>query len=166
MRSTFLGVVGGVAAVCVGTGAWAASGTIFSKTEVSGAYKVTLVLGPAEMMSAHGTAGERVMGGKMSTCAMGKSSGMSMGGAACNYHLEAHVYSTRTGAVVTNARVVMTISSAATHKKMWLPIMTMESARSGRKDFHYGNNVHLEMGRYTVVVTVNGVRLSFFPRVK
>ena len=41
---------------------------------------------------------------------------MSMGSTTCNRHIEVHVFDRKTGRVVTNAHVSITLSKVGTHK--------------------------------------------------
>lgn len=157
------------AALSLFTGAFAAP-MIVTKQKVVGPYRVQLRIGPTEMMGMHmgkGT-GERMLGGKNPTCLSGGHSAMptmpsshAMGTLACNRHVEAHIYTKRTGRVVTHARVTISMRDAAKHMTIMVPIMTMVGVHATMSDYHYGNNVYAGPGRYTVKVTVNGASATF-----
>lgn len=140
-------------------------------TKVSGPYKLKLIVGSAETMSmsAKGSASERMIGGKNATCDMTMhmamlaritKSTMQM----CNHHIEIHVYNKTSGKVVTNARVTIALQGKGQHggtMMITVPIMTMVGMKAGPSDFHYGNNISAAPGKYTVHVTVNGVKANF-----
>jgi len=143
---------------------------IVTQQKVAGPYRVQLRIGPTEMMGMHMAkgAGERMLGGKNSTCRSGGHSAMptmpsshAMCTKVCNHHVEVHIYTKRTGQVVTHARVTISMRDAAKHMTIMLPIMTMVGMHAAMSDYHYGNNVYAGPGRYTVKVTVNGTAATF-----
>jgi hypothetical protein len=141
-------------------------GNTVTAQKTAGKYRLVLKVGPAEMMSMNAKSGERMMSGRPATCAMvGMSggSGMNMSDkkTACNRHVELHVYQAKGGAVVQGARVTITMTNMAKHTMVMVPMMTMEDARMGMKDLHYGNNVYAPAGMYTVHVQVNRVKATF-----
>jgi len=157
------------AALSLFTGAFAAS-MIVTQQKVAGLYRIQLRIGPTEIMGMQmrkGT-GERMLGGKNPTCLSGGHSAMptmpsshAMGTTACNRHVEAHIYTKRTGQVVTHARVTISMRDAAKHMTIMVPIMTMVGVQATMSDYHYGNNVYAGRGRYVVKVTVNGASATF-----
>ena len=151
------------------TGAFAAS-LIVSKHKIAGPYRIQLRIGPTEMMGMQmgKNTGERMLGGKNPTCLGGGHAAMptmpshhAMGERVCNRHVEAHIYTKRTGQVVTHARVTISMRDAAKHMTIMVPIMTMVGTHAAMSDYHYGNNVYAGPGRYTVTVTVNGTAATF-----
>jgi len=145
------------------TGA-AATGPTITRQTVAGPYRVVLSIGPIEKMytqaeyrAQHPTHGELILSG---AGMMGNihGSGMSM---FAPHHLEVHVYNVRGGAVVTDARVGITVTDLHTKRVIVVTVMTMEGIGEGVRDFHYGNTVMLMTEHYRVGVTINNARTSF-----
>jgi len=122
-------------------------------------YVLALSLGPPEAMytlaqvkAERPRSGEVMLGGAMSPMHM------AMGRA---YHLELHVCSRSSGAVVTGAAPTIWVAEAKGMAKR-LPVAEMEGVRSGRSDYHYGNNVAFAPGsRVTITVVLRGERATF-----
>src|SRR5208282_358059 len=120
-------------------------------------YKPQLIIGPPAQMlttsqTATATAGEVMVGGEMVSMTMG------MAGV---YHLEVHVYNLMSGAVVTDKNVTIQIVNNATHQATNVPIVVMYDMMVGLSDTHFGNNVNLAPGNYTVTVNVAGETATF-----
>jgi len=122
-------------------------------------YRLVLQVGPmekmyskAEVAKMHPTSGEVMAGGAMS---MAESMAMDM------RHLEVQVISRATGKVVTNAKVSITVTNTATKKSTELPVATMYGVKEGPSDWHYGNNLSMSPGSYTVLVALNGEHRVF-----
>jgi hypothetical protein len=126
-------------------------------------YRLELQIGPTEKMftpkevaAKHLTDGEVMVGGAMS---------MGMGGMAMDMgdtrHLEVHVYSLDKGAVVTNAKVGIVVTDTASKRAEKVSAAKMYGIKEGPSDTHYGDNVSLPSGNYTVEVTVNGEKATF-----
>jgi hypothetical protein len=117
-------------------------------------YVIVLDVGPPEQMysqqqvqSDHPTSGEVMLGGAMTDV-----SGPNV------RHMEAHVCNRNSGAVVTGAQPVITLTdtTAGTAAKN-VPVAEMEGIGEGTTDYHYGNNVVLQPGHtFTVTVRLNG----------
>ena len=131
-------------------------------------YRLDLQIGPTEIMytpaetkAKHPTSGEIMLSGKMA-------SGMSdMGHAMAGMmpmsdvrHVELHVYDRDTGKPVLDARVAITLTGAD-GKRRAVPIARMYGVEEGLHDVHYGNNVALSAGAYTVDTAVNGEHVRF-----
>lgn len=122
-------------------------------------YVLALTLGPAETMytsaqvkAKHPKSGEVMLGGRMSPMHMG------MGH---SFHLELHVCSRASGAVVTGAKPAISITDAKGMTSR-VPVAEMEGIGEGRADYHYGNNVALIPGsRISVTVVLRGERAVF-----
>jgi len=151
------------------TGAFAAS-MVVTKQKAVGPYRIQLRIGPTEMMGMQmgKNTGEHMLGGKKPTCLGGEHAAMptmpshhAMGERGCNRHVEAHIYTKRSGQVVTHARVTISMHDAAKHMTVMVPIMTMVGMHAAMSDYHYGNNVYAGPGKYTVKVTVNGTAATF-----
>jgi hypothetical protein len=145
-------------------------------------YAVTLALGPAEQMMSPGAAmaaksGEVVVSdGSMNTGSMASSGSMGGGssmaapsstempmmmstgmdqGMAVNHHLEVHLTRNDTGAVVNDVTPTIRITDKATGESRDLQsVMAMYGMQMGPSDFHYGQNVWLPDGTYSVTVMI------------
>ena len=142
----------------------AATGTsgVVTASMDAGPYALLLRIGPVERMYTRDearrqqpTSGEVMLRGTM---AMG---GMGTGGRMPNHHLEVHVHLRSTGAVVATATVAITVETPAGKALVQLPIAVMRGVAAGPADTHYGNNVWLKGGRYTVVVRVGHTTGAF-----
>jgi hypothetical protein len=127
--------------------------TNISKIATTASYNLGLQVGPlqpmytpAEVAQQHPKVGEVMFSGQMS---------MPPAGASPDWrHLEVHVIDRRSGDPVQGLSPVITVTSRATAQSRNLPITTMQGLTDGPKDFHYGNNVELPKGRYTVTVQI------------
>ena len=126
----------------------------------SGPYTFALTIGPAEQMysaaevkAKHPKSGEVMLSGTMAAMGMGGST----------RHLEVHICTTSSGAVVMGAHPTITVDDPmAKTMMMSVPISTMEGIGMGSSDYHYGNNVDLTAGHHvTVTVTLNGRHVVF-----
>lgn len=101
---------------------------------------------PEEVAKQHPKVGEVMFSGQMS---------MPAAGAPPDWrHLEVHVIDRRNGDPVQGLDPVITVTSRATGRTQNVPITTMQGLTDGPKDFHYGNNVELPKGEYTVTVQI------------
>jgi hypothetical protein len=137
-------------------------GKVVTATMAAGPYRLTLDVGPLEQMwsmadvkAKHPTTGEVMISGSMAM------QGMGMHGPMVNHHLELHVYQKATGKVVNNAMVSISVYSAKGMLVEKVPIVTMQGIKEGPQDFHYGNNVYLKNGSYSVHVQVNMTKATF-----
>jgi hypothetical protein len=69
-------------------------------------------------------------------------------------HLELHVRSKATGKAVRNAKVSIIVTDSA-GKQITVAIAAMYGISEGQEDWHYGNNVRLLPGQYSVQVSAN-----------
>jgi hypothetical protein len=121
-------------------------------------YRIELGIGPTANMlmmcqvTSSATSGEVMVAGQMSP--------MSMTGN--TYHLELHVYNIKTGAaeVVPIDSISITVTST-TGTKTTIPIAEMFDISQGPTDFHYGNNVQLAAGNYTVDTKIGSEKALF-----
>ena len=124
-------------------------------------YKLELWIGPpANMLMMCQVTGSAASGEVM---VAGQMSPMSMTGN--TYHLELHVYNVKTGAteVVPIDSVGITVTSPSGMKTN-IPNSEMFDISQGPTDFHYGNNLQLAAGNYTVDTNVGIEKASFnFP---
>ncbi len=121
-------------------------------------YSLTLRLGPVAMMltpdQAQGaTSGEVMISGQMAMTGTG--------GMAPNYHLELAVNDVKSGMVITDKSVSIDLTNTTTNEKQSVPVATMYNVQVGPSDTHFGNNVALTPGTYTVDVDVAGEKATF-----
>jgi hypothetical protein len=76
-------------------------------------------------------------------------------------HLEVHVYDKKTGDVVKASNPVITVTNKATGQTQPVPIVVMQGVVEGSGDYHYGNNVNLPKGEYTVTVVIGSETANF-----
>jgi hypothetical protein len=79
-------------------------------------------------------------------------------------HLELRVVDRAMGMAVTDARVTMRVLGPGAPQSV-LRLARMYDAKEGTKDLHYGANVNLDRGAYTVHVRVHGYAAAFHVRV-
>ncbi len=118
---------------------------------------------PADVAKTHPKSGEIMFSGQMQMPpgmeGMGSMTGMA-------YppgwrHLEVHIFDKKTGNVVKTVMPQITVTNAATGQSQTVPVVTMQGLADGVGDFHYGNNVLMPNGQYTVSVVINGESASF-----
>jgi hypothetical protein len=132
-----------------------------NRSKAKGAFKIALVIGPAETVSTSTTTnGEKMLSGPVAACKMPSATNTNMGLNACNYHVEVHVV-TRAGKTVMNAAVGILLQNKKSRKLIYVPVSRMESSTTGIKDMHFGNNVHAPAATYNVLVTVNKTKVTF-----
>ena len=154
-------VVAGVVLLASAGGARAQGGAEQSQTTAH--YKIVLEIGPVTTMlmpdqAAGATEGEVMVHTPDVPMAMGaKDQGMSV-----NHHLEVHIYDRATSTVATKVRPKITITNQATGKSRSLAsIAAMYDVKEGQKDFHFGRNLFLPEGQYTVLVVVGNEKAIF-----
>lgn len=151
-----------LSALCSAT--WADEMGVVKQEAQTTHYRFALQIGPKEPMyskaeaaKTHPTSGEVMVSGRMTEMTMPMASGMAMD----ERHLEVSVTSRATGKTVTNARVRITVTDDSTKKAVAVPVAAMYGVKEGPSDWHYGNNVSMPPGTYTVEVVVNGERGTF-----
>jgi hypothetical protein len=77
------------------------------------------------------------------------------------HHLEVHVFDKKTGDVVKSTNPVITVTDKATGLTRQVPLVLMQGVVEGAGDYHYGNNVDLPKGQYTVTVVIGSETASF-----
>lgn len=124
-------------------------------------YAVSLSVGPPETMysrsevaAKHPPSGEVMLRGAMSDVP---------GPPAPERHLEVHICSRSTGAVVQDANPTITLADTAPGSKpAALPVAVMQGVNQGASDIHYGNNVLLPSDHtYVVTITQAADRAAF-----
>jgi len=123
-----------------------------TETATTGPYQLTLKVLPAESFT--GPDAEMVRDGGADPVDMG-------GNVAPNHHVVAFVK--KDGMPVEDATVTVRYRLAG-KSATWddLPVVRMHVAGKGLDTTHYGNNVHLNQGSYTVEVSVNGSEPAAF----
>ena len=152
-------------------------GGMSSANATTSDYRVMLVLGPeANMTTCVTTTGSSSMSQNMTTSQSSSGMGMSSGGTECMlegqmssmmmatadvFHLEVHLYDLSSGAalVLPSGQVSITVSNSSMTTSV--PIAVMYDPTVGLQDMHYGNNVALGPGTYTVTVTADGEQATF-----
>ena len=134
-----------------------------SQTQTTASYKIELDIGPAAMMltpdQAAGAASGEVM------VAM---PGMPMPvmnttdqGQPVNHHLEVHISNLATGAMVTTPPPTVTITDSMGMSRVLSNLMLMYDVQMGPSDTHFGANVYLPDGTYTVEVMEGAETATF-----
>ena len=80
-----------------------------------------------------------------------------------NHHLIVHIFDKQTGKVVADATVTMSfVAVDGKGKPAGTPnevaVVMMQAIGKGSTSTHYGNNVTMPAGHYSVIVNVNGKR--------
>jgi hypothetical protein len=79
-----------------------------------------------------------------------------------NHHLEVHLYDAATGEPIMDQVPTITITDQATGEARTLSsVVPMYGIEEGMSDWHYGNNVYLPDGLYTLTVGVAGQSIVF-----
>jgi hypothetical protein len=130
-------------------------------------YTVVLDIGPPEqivspMDAMHGQTGEvAVTGGDMAMLAEHMDQGM-----AANHSVNVHIELADAMTVVMDVKPTIRITDKATGVARDLPaVMGMYGSSMGQADFHYGQNVFLPDGSYTVTVMVGPTDAAQFRNV-
>ncbi|HLW60521.1 MAG TPA: hypothetical protein VKV57_11445 [bacterium] len=141
--------------------AWAGPPGVITQQSQTAHYILVLQIGPEEKMYSkaeaaklHPASGEVMVSGAMAAMPM---AGMSMD----TRHLELHVLSRATRRVVTDARCRITVAGMSAGKNDAVPVGTMYGVAAGPADWHYGNNVQMPAGSYTITAVVNGEGATF-----
>jgi hypothetical protein len=120
-------------------------------------YEVAFKIGPMEKMltpeeTKTATEGEVMTGGEMA---------MSMPGMPLTHHVEVSVKDLKSGAVITDKPVTIRVTNDATKHAENIPVATMYGLDEGVAGTHFGNNVMLSPGAYTIVVTIGEETATF-----
>ena len=83
-----------------------------------------------------------------------------------NHHLVIHGFNAKTGKAITDAKVKMSFQLLDSAGKpsgslTVVPIVVMQAIGKGVQSTHYGNNVVMPTGTYTISVVVNGRKVNF-----
>ena len=110
---------------------------------------------PAQVSSQHPKTGEVMFGGSMTMPP--ETTNISPDW----HHLEIHIFDKKTGNVIKTANPVLTVKNDVTGQTIQVPIVVMQGIVEGPNDIHYGNNVDLPKGQYTVTVVIGSETASF-----
>ncbi len=83
-----------------------------------------------------------------------------------NRHLVIHIFDAKTGKAITTAKVSMNFRQLDAKRKpigesVNVPIVIMQAIGKGLESTHYGNNVVMPAGSYSVTVVANGKKVGF-----
>jgi|SRR5208283_17701 len=83
-----------------------------------------------------------------------------------NHHLVVHIFNAKTGKAVTNAKISMNFQLLDDTAKpkgsvVDVPVVVMQAVGKGPQTTHYGNNVVMPDGTYSIAVSVNGKNTEF-----
>ena len=80
-----------------------------------------------------------------------------------NRHLVVHIFDAESGKVIPNANVKMSFHNLADSPgiSIKVPVVRMQMVGKGVQSTHYGNNVVMPDGSYSVAVVVNRKKVSF-----
>ncbi len=161
MRTPIRSIVVALMLTVLAGSAWTQGGPEHSQT--IGHYKITLEIGPvATMLMPEQAAGAKEGEVMVHMPGMPHSMGMTDQGKPVNRHLEVHIYDKATGTVVTEVIPKITFTNQATGKSRSLAtIGAMYDVREGQKDLHFGSNLFLPEGTYTVLVVVGSEKAIF-----
>ena len=130
-------------------------------------YRLVLQIGSAETMytaaeakAKHPTSGEIMLSGKMAGMPAMDHTVPGMMPVPQARHVELHIYARDTGKPVAEARVSITLTGAD-KKRHAVPMARMYGVAEGLEDVHFGNNMSISAGSYTVDATVNGEPAHF-----
>lgn len=110
---------------------------------------------PAQAASDHPKTGEVMFGGSMTMPPDVSNASPDW------HHLEIHVFDKKTGNVVKTENPMLTVKNDSTGQTQQVPIVVMQGIVEGPGDYHYGNNVDLPKGEYTVTVVIGSETASF-----
>jgi hypothetical protein len=83
-----------------------------------------------------------------------------------NRHLVVHIFDAKTGKAITTAKVSISFQQLDAKGKptgdlVNVPIVIMQAIGEGVESTHYGNNVVMPAGSYSVTVVANGKQVAF-----
>ncbi len=136
---------------------------VVQQTQQTASYKLVLTIGPAETMlmldqAAGATSGEVMV--PMQGMGMPEMS-MTDQGRPVNHHLEVHVYDRASGALVSDMVPTITVAPMGGASRTLDNVMAMYGVAEGPSDLHFGRNVYLSAGSYTISVTVGNETATF-----
>jgi hypothetical protein len=132
-------------------------------TQTTGHYRITLEIGPVVTMlmpeqAAGAKEGEVMVHMPGTRMVMG----VTDQGKPVNHHLEVHIFDNTTGTLATKAIPKIMITNQGTGKSRSLASITaMYDVKESQKDLHFGSNLFLPDGKYTVLVVVGNEKAIF-----
>jgi hypothetical protein len=83
-----------------------------------------------------------------------------------NHHLVVHIFDSKTGKAITDAKVTMGFQALDAKGKPAgtstdVPVVVMQAIGKGEQSTHYGNNVVMPSGQYSVALVINGKKCAF-----
>jgi hypothetical protein len=135
-----------------------------ARTQITDHYRVAFEIGPLPTMlmpdqASGATEGEVMVG--MPGIPMRPMDAMNEG-QPVNRHLEVHVHDKATGTVLSTPMPMVALTDQATGKSRYVSALTlMYNVKVGPQDLHFGQNLHLPAGKYTLTVTIGGERATF-----
>lgn len=139
----------------------AAAGTLIKLGSTSSYNLVTEIGGlqamytPAQAASQHPKTGEEMFGGTMVMPVDTTNPSPDW------HHLEVHIFDKKSGNTVKSTTPVISVTNATTGQTQPVPIVVMQGIVEGPSDYHYGNNVDLPKGQYTVTVVIGSETANF-----
>jgi hypothetical protein len=133
-----------------------------SLTQTTTSYAVQLDIGPVETIMAPNQAGNAKTGDVMSTMPEVTHDTIIDEKLPVNHSFELHIMNKATGAPITGTKVEVMLKDWA-NGRTYLPddIVREYDVDQGVKDMHYGRNIYLPAGHYTVNLMVGQERVSF-----
>lgn len=160
VRNIIALVTGFFCAMLIGT-VWAQGQ--MPQTQTTAHYKFTLTIGPLATMlmpeQAQGAKEGEVMV-QMPGSAMPEMT-MTDQGQPVNHHLEVQVIDLATNKVISDTMPTIVITDSASMSRTLSPVAAMYDVQVGQNDLHFGNNVYLAAGTYTIAVTYNNETGTF-----
>jgi hypothetical protein len=121
-------------------------------TEIGG---LQAMFTPTQVSGQHPKSGEVMFGGNMTMPPDPNNASPDW------HHLEVHIFDKKTGDVVKSANPVISVTNNATGHVQPVPIVVMQGVVEGPGDYHFGNNVDLPKGLYTVTVLIGTESANF-----
>jgi hypothetical protein len=137
--------------------------------QTTASYEVSLTIGPvADMLMPEDAAG--ATSGAVMVPGPGMMPNMAAmmmdDGLPANHHLEVHIHDRATGLAVSRILPAFSVTSqAAGQTRVLDDVVAMDDVTAGMSDLHFGRNVYLPDGAYTVTVGVSG-ELATFTNIK
>jgi len=131
--------------------------TDIEQSATTATYALALAIGPSENMLTP----EEAKTAKEGEVMVSGEKAMTMSGMEATQHLEVFVKDRKTGAPVSDQMVTIKVTNDATKEDTTVPVAAMYGLSGGVADMHFGNNVTLMPGNYTIVVTVGNEPATF-----
>jgi LPXTG-motif cell wall-anchored protein len=132
-------------------------------SQTTATYRMTLIVGPLATMLTPDQA-KTAKSGEAMVAMMGMTvpaTSMTDQGQPVNHHLELHVYNKTSGAVVSDQMPTITIADSAGKSRTLSSMALMYDVAIGQSDLHFGNNVYLPDGTYTITAQIGTGKAVF-----